>query len=428
MARYDRIARIACPARDDCFPGWLALRDIDGREREPELGRRARLRFLALRPVRRLLTRGLAGPAADSLQLQLQGVRSEIERLDAMDPERALLIEYLAEVGGRSAVGLVAATLDVGAAAESAGHRYAAEEFYLTGLELAGEHNLPAHQVRALRRLARVHRGRGEWKLAIARGREAAELADAVGEPVQWGMALAEVARAQVGAGDSAAGRATLSEVASRGRDTGDEHVEAVAAEALSAVELAAGNLEEAVEQGSRAVSRFPVTDPHRNSALLTMAAALRRFGLWDEAESCYETVERRSTWVEHRAEAATERAVVAAERGDADGFRRRRRRILEKLDEADLQLRALLHLGLGRGCLVTGDTDDARDHLRQAIAAARDADLDALLHRADELLSGLEAGIRVGKPPRTRLASQAVRRDAERLARLVVTEVVPAG
>ena len=35
MARYDRIARIDPPDRSKCFPGWLSLRDLEGREREP---------------------------------------------------------------------------------------------------------------------------------------------------------------------------------------------------------------------------------------------------------------------------------------------------------------------------------------------------------------------------------------------------------
>ena len=420
MARYDRIARLACPDREDCFPGWLTLRDIDGREREPELGRRARLRFLALRPVHRLLARGLDGPSGESLRQQLEGVRREIERLDTRDPERALLMSYLAEVGGRSPLGLVTATLDVGAAAESAGHSWAAEEFYRIGLDLARDHHLTAHEVRALRRLARVHRGRGQWEEAIRRGREAADRAEAVAEPVQWAMALDEVAHAEIGRGDDAAGRAILAEVAARGEENGDAHVAAVAAASLCALELAAGRAEAAILEGEKALAGFPMTDPHRNTALLNVAAALRRFGLWSTAESCYHMVETRSTWVEHRAEAATERAVVAAERGDAPTFRRRRARIVERMDDADLRLRALLNLGLGRGCLVAGEIDDGRDHLRQAISAARDADLDLLLHRAEELLAVLERGDALASKQRPRPAPEVVRRAAERIEQAI--------
>ena len=150
------------------------------------------------------------------------------------------------------------------------------------------------------------------------------------------------------------------------------------------------------------------------------VAAALRRFGLWSTAESCYHMVETRSTWVEHRAEAATERAVVAAERGDAPAFRRRRARIVERMDDADLRLRALLNLGLGRGCLVAGEIDDGRDHLRQAISAARDADLDLLLHRAEELLAVLARGDALASKQRPRPAPEVVRRAAERIEQMI--------
>lgn len=405
MARYDRIARLPAPAREDCFPAWLSLRDLQAHEREPELGRRARLRFLALRPLRRLLLRGLEGTPADSLRLQVDGVRDEIERLDERDPERSRLIGYLTEIGGRSPQGLVTATLDVGAAAEGAGHSYAAEEFYRTGLELAREHRLPSQEARALRRLARVHRGREEWEPAVALGCEAASVAQRAGAPVQWAMALEEVARAETGRGDRAAGRAVLDEVAERGRAEENDHLLAIAAAARCALELGADEFDLAIREGSRAVELFPATDPHRNRALLDTATALRRVGLWAAAEACYGVVESHSTWVEHRAEAATERAVVAAERGDAPGFRRRRERILEIVDSGDLRLRALLHLGLGRGCLIAGDLDDGREHLRQAIASARDADLESLLVSADELLMALERGQRLTSP-RARPAS----------------------
>lgn len=428
MARYDRIARIEPPARDACYPGWLTLRDLEGREREPELGRRARLRFLALRPVRRLLLRGLDTPPAESLRRQLDSVRRELERLDARDPERARLVEYLTEVGGRSALGLVTATLDVGASAESAGHPYAAEEFYRTGLELAREHDLSAHQVRALRRLARVHRSREEWEDAIALGREAAALADQVGEPVQWAMALDEVARAESTRGRRDAARSVLQEISRRGEREGKDHVRAVAVAATCAMELAAGNLDAALRAGAEAIELFPMTDPHRNAALLNMASALRSVGLWTAAEACYRLVETRSTWIEHRAEATTERAVLAAERGDPAEFRRLRDRILATIDSGDLRLGALLHLGLGRGCLIARDVDDAREHLRQAIASARDADLDALLNRADELLDVLEREQHLpeARPPRT--PSPASRTIARGIEQRIGGEVVAAG
>lgn len=427
MARYDRIARIPPPPRNECFPGWLALRDIQGREREPELGRRARLRFLALRPLRRLLLRGLDGPSSESLRLQIDGVRAEIEQLDSRDPEREALLEYLVEVGGRSVSGLVAATLDVGAAAETAGHPYAAEEFYRTGLDLAREHGLEAVEVRALRRLARVHRSRGQWEDALALARESAAAADAASLPVSWARAFDEIARTEAARGNPAAARAALREIANRGAAEDLAHVRAIAAAGLCALELATANLAGAVRHGIDAADLFPLTDPHRHGALLDLASAFRRLGLWDAAEACYTAVQNQSTWGEHRAEAAAELAVVAAERGAAAAFRDRRGRVLQTLDSADLRLRALLHLGLGRGCLITGDIDDAREHLRHAISAARDGDLDAVLRRSGELLEVLERGERIAAAA-PRPASPALRAAAEALQQRVGMQPVTTG
>lgn len=427
MARYDRIARLDPPRRQDAFPGWLVMRDIEGREREAEPARRARLRFLAHRPVRRLLLRGLDVPDGESLRLQIQSVRREVDRLHPRDPERPRLIDYLGEVAGRTPLGLVTATLEMGAGAESGGHTYAAEEFYLSGLELARLHDLPVYRGRALRRLARVHRRRGDWDEAVDFGRKAAAVADVAGEPVQWAMALEEVARSGFERGDIAAGRAVLTEIAGRGQREENTHIRAVAGAGACAFELGRGNADAAVREGAAAIGLYPATDPYRNTTLLAVGSALRRLGLWAAAEECYHAVERRSTWVAHRADAATEVAIVAAERGDFDRFRERRAVIVEAIGRGDLRLQSLLHLGLGRGCIVAGDVDDAREHLRQAITAAREADLPLLLHRAGELLEILEGGRRPpdSRPPRP--PAPASRAIAATLARRIGSEVVAA-
>lgn len=427
MARYDRIARIPSPDRDDTFPGWLTLRDIEGHERESEPARRARLRFLALRPVRRLLNRGLDAPDGESLRLQVQAVRQEVDRLPARDPERPRLLQCLAEVTGRTPLGLVTATLEMGAGAESAGHSHAAEEFYRTGLELARIHDLPVYLGRALRRLARVHRRRSSWDVAVTLGREAADVAELAGEPVQWAMAMEEVARSEFARADITAGRTVLAAILERGEREDDAHIRAVAGAGACAFELGRGNADAAVREGATAIGLFPTADPYRNTTLLDLGAALRRLGLWTAAEACYRGVERRSTWVGHQAEAATNAALVTAERGDLDLFRARRAVILEQVDSGDLRLETLLHLGLGAGSIVAGDVDDAREHLRQAIAAAREADLPLLLGRAGELLEVLEAGRRPeeSRPPRP--PSPASRAVAEELEGRIANEVVVA-
>ena len=112
MARYDRIAPLTAPRREGSFPGWLVLRDIEGNDRDVEAARRARLRFLALRPVSRLLDRGVDGVGRESYLSQIEAVREELGYLPARDIERARLARFLHNVEGRDATLVISATLD----------------------------------------------------------------------------------------------------------------------------------------------------------------------------------------------------------------------------------------------------------------------------------------------------------------------------
>ena len=391
MARYDRIARITPPPRQATFNGWFTLRDLEGREREPELGRRARLRYLAIRPLRRLLERGLDGGPSASITQQVDVVREELSQLPARDPERERLARYLREIGGRSAQGLVRATFDVGQAAEAGGHLYAAEEFYRTGLDTARARDLDAQVVVGLRLLGRVLREREEWEDAMSALHRSAELANRLGDALEWARSTDALVTVLARQGRSAEARRTLESIEMRAAREGSK-VLAVARGSRCAMELAHGNLEEALAAGWDAISLLLPDDEERNGVLLNMAAAFRRLGLHEAAATCYEIVARWAAWPEHKAEARMERAVVAAEAGDVQEFLARRRALLESLDRSDRYFTALLDLGLGRGALLAGRHDLARDHLRDAISAARDMDADEVLERSESLLDALEA------------------------------------
>lgn len=423
MARYDRIARLDPPERGGAFNGWLTLRDLEGREREPELGRRARLRYLALRPVRRLLTRGLEALDEGSFQRQLESVREELGQLPTRDPERQLLSDYLKQVGGRAPDGMGRATLDVGASAELAGHTYAAEEFYRTGLELADAYGLAWLRVEALHSLGRVYRRRGRWDRAVEYLGQAAALADAGGDLVEWARAMDGIAGARLHAGERDGARSALDEVARRGHEARERHVVAIAAAGRCALEVATGNPEAALRAGWEAVELLSPGDELRNRVLLNMASSFRRLGLRDAATSCYHIVEQWAPWPEHRVEAKVESAVLAAEAGDTDAFVSRRNALTSTLDRSDGALSALVDLGLGRGSLLLDRVEDAREHLRAAIATARDIDATDVLTRAEALLDTLErrAAIEIESQA---VPSDGTRQIAERVASL---ELAPA-
>lgn len=391
MARYDRIARIEPPARDESYSGWLTLRDLEGRERDPELGRRARLHFVALRPVRRLLIRGLDGPGAGSLDSQLDVVREQVDQLSREGAERDRLSRYVEEIGGRSPSGMVRATLEVGTAAEAAGQRYAAEEFYRTALELAEAHSLDAGRVAALRHLGRVQREGREWDSARASLEASATLADELGDPVEWARSMEALAAVHLRSGDIDGAREVLDRISESPRASATREVRAIAAVGRCALELARSEPEAALAAGWLAATILPAQDEARNGVLLNMAAAFRHLGLGHAAASCYDIVMRWAAWPEHRIEARLEHAVVAAETGDAELFATRRTTVLGGLDHVDRQLQAMVHLGLGRGALLVDDTETARAHAREAIAMARDTSADEVLQRSEELLSMVE-------------------------------------
>lgn len=388
MARYDRIARLDPPPRARAFPGWLVLRDLDGQDREVELGRRARLRFLALRPARRLLDNGLDEAATPSLEQQLDGVRQELDQLGSRDPERTRIREYLREVGTRSPRRVTVATVAMGEASRAAGHGYAAEEFLLTGLALAEAHRLDDQRVRSLRFLGRLYGDRTEWD----RARECLQASAAAAEKddvLAWGRALSVLAIQSFRAGDAAGSRAIVAAVADRA--TREPRLGPIADAAHCAVELMHGRTEAAFEAGWRAIERLPAADEDRTRVLLDLGAAFRGLGLRSAAESCYGIVIRSTAGSDAEVEAQVEHALVAAEAGDARTFESRRTTLLARVHGTEAHLEAMAHLALGRGALMVDQIDDARDHVRQAVATARGAGLPDVMTRAEELLSGLE-------------------------------------
>ena len=131
MARYDRIAPLSSPSRDNAFPAWAVLRDIEGHDRDSDACRRARLRFLALRPVRRVLDRGDA-VSSESFNRQLDIVRDDLNSLSARDVERVRVTRFLKQIEDRDPARLVSALLEYAEQALDAGHVHAAEEFALT--------------------------------------------------------------------------------------------------------------------------------------------------------------------------------------------------------------------------------------------------------------------------------------------------------
>lgn len=351
MARYDRIASLTPPSRERAFSTWPVLRDLERHERDGEMGRRVRLRFLALRPVRRLARQGIEGVPVDSFERQVEGVREELGHLPARDPERVRLAQFLHKVRQRTPLAVTTATLDAGEVIEAAEHYHGAEEFYLTALELADAYRLVPEQVIALRLLGRLYRKSEQWDDANRCYRRAGELALRLDDRRQWSRAmdgLGRMLRLQEKFED--AGR-IYEEVLCRGVEWEDDTVIAEALGGLAVTKLEAGDPERAVEHGWAAFGRALELE-QRIAILSHLGSAFTRLGLYRAAERCH--------------------AIVAARSG------RLLTRTQAKLDLATLEARE-------------GRADSARDHLRDAIGAAKKHGFSEILGRAEELLTTLE-------------------------------------
>src|SRR5687768_5668024 len=131
MARYDRLAPLGTPNRDQVFPGWFVFRDLEGHERDADAGRRARLYFLAIRPLHRIIKRGANCPR-ESLYQQIDRVREELGQLPGRDPERGALARFLDEMRTSNIDAVLTATLATASFALDNGRGATAEEYALS--------------------------------------------------------------------------------------------------------------------------------------------------------------------------------------------------------------------------------------------------------------------------------------------------------
>ena len=392
MARYDRIAPLVAPARASAFPGWPVLRDVEGNDRDVELARRARLRFLALRPVRRLLDRGDAGVGRDSYLAQIEAVREELGYLPTRDVERARLARFLHQIEDRDPARVIGATIEMAEAAVAAGQLYGAEEYGLTALGLAQARHELRLQSCAYATLARVERMRENWDEARAAATSAAEAAEAAGDFACYVRAEAEHAFAAATRGEANAARAFLNNALKRVRASHDAQAEALAEAKLCACEIALGNASVALEHGWAGLRSLE--DLHERALLLEqVGGAFATLGLHKAAERCFAMVAQRGVDPSLRARARAGQAVEAAAAGSAQMFRDRKTALLNDAAEwsADPRVYAFVHLEIGRGGVIVGDVEDAREHLRAAITTASRHGFKDILNNAEDVLGAFE-------------------------------------
>ncbi len=425
MARYDRLAGLGAPGRDGALPCWGVLRDLEGNERDTDAARRARLRFLALRPVYRLAVNGFDAVPSDSFERQVERVREELGQLPARDPERGVLARFLNELRTRNPEGLVGATLQVSEFTEASGHLGAAEEYAECALGLAHSLQRDRLAAAALRVLAQVALAGEKFDEGETLAQRACDGALASDDRAEWIRAMGELAHAQRVRGNSSAARDTILHALRRARDWGEDPLIGLALARLCAHATVQSQYDQAVEHGWAAL-RLLNGGTERARVLLYLGDALVRLGLLRAAERCFTLVAQRASDPAVRAAGHAGLARAAAAGAQRSLFHDRRMAALRELPMAPRLTRANLHLDLAEAALLVADEDFSREHVREALALAG-PDASAIARRADGVLSriGRTAEIELGAGSTPEIPEQTRRIAAE--LELVADSVVAA-
>jgi tetratricopeptide (TPR) repeat protein len=389
MARYDRLAALSAPGWESALPCWPVLRDLEKDERDADAGRRARLRFLALRPVHRLAVIGPAAVPAESFERQVERVREELGQLPARDAERAVLARFLNELRSRNPDVVVAATLQVSEFAESNGHIGAAEEYARCALLLAESVQRDRSAAATLRVLAHLALSHGHADDAERLARQACDRATAGEDRAEWIRSMGELAAAQSVAGNPGA-RDVLPQALRRAREWGEEPLVGLALSRLCFQAASESQFDQSVEHGWAAL-RLLNGGTERMRILLQLGDALVRLNLLPAAERCYSLAAARASDAAVRAAAHTGLALSAASADQRDLFHERRLAAVRELQQTPRQPRAALHVELANAALRVGDVDFAREHVRDALDLLGPDGPRALVQRAESVLNQLE-------------------------------------
>ena len=294
-ARYDRLAPLATPTRERTFPGWSVLRDLDGAERDGDAARRARLRFLALRPVLRAALRGIDSVPVDSFERQVDRVREELGQLPARDPERAVLARLLNDLRTRQTDLVVQALLMVSDFAEANGQFACADEYARNALVLARLSPRDRLAAAATRALSRVALAAGHLDDARTRASEACELALTSEDRGEWIRSIGQLAAAYRGTGNGSQARDALLQALRRSREWGNEALVGLALAQLCRHSADSNDANGVVEHGWAAL-RLLERAEDRAQILKLLGDALAGLGFARAAERCYSLISLRAS------------------------------------------------------------------------------------------------------------------------------------
>jgi tetratricopeptide (TPR) repeat protein len=282
------------------------------------------------------------------------------------------------------------ATLQVGEFCEANGYLGAAEEYSHCALALARSVQRDRLSAAATRALARVALAAGRIEEAEQISMQACDLALAADDRAEWVRAVGQLAAVHRRRGAVTQARDALLQTLRRARDWTDDAVTGIALAQLAQHAVTQEQFDTAVEHGWSAV-RLLDAGVERTRVLLLLGEALVRLGLVRAAIRCYTLAAQGAHTAALRVAAQSGLASAAAELPDREQVAAARNAAQRELSQTPRLPRAAAHIELGRAAFQCGDIDDAREHLRHALALLGPAAPRELGARAEDLLRALE-------------------------------------
>ena len=375
----------------EAFSGWMILKDLEGRDADPEIERRITTRFLVGRAVRAALDEELAMDYT-ALRQQIARVEQEFGVVDGKDPERVDWANVLRTLGagdheelGRSLLGL-ADCLDM------QGHLYGTSEFSSLAYDVAVACGSGSIAGEAARFLGRTHRRLGRWEESTKWFEVAMDMGDVFEDSRLLALALAGVGHTQREKGNLRGAFEAHRRSLERAVAIEDPYVQGYAHHNLMTDEKLAGQLSAAIKHGWEAVQLYP-TERDRLHALTDLAWAFVEAGDLCAAEDAYTIVAHRSEDFLYRVYALDALAYIEALRGNEKGFHAR----IAAVDETSWRtgspfMVSELLLYRGKAYRMLGDYERALEWLKQAKEFSREHGNNQVTFQAAAALESLRA------------------------------------
>lgn len=370
------------------FAGWPILRDMEDFEEDEAESQRIALRFVVARLPRLLVDDDLASDP-ERLRQQAQRAREEIEGQapGALGTEGRLWNSVLDALQESNLEALGAALLSLGRAVEARDQHHGASELYQMAYEISTATGNAERAIDAARFSGRVFRRLARWGEAfrwygIARG-----VAEAMERSGSVAVVLDGVANIHRDRGNLPAARQTLQEALAFAERSGEATAMGRIFHGFLALEHMAGNLDEAVGYGWKAIQTYPA-DEDRVQALASLAGALQEGEQLGAAEDAWMLVAHQASDRYYRIYAWDALSHIAALNGDEASFRTRASRA-DALgwEEGSRSAKAEILYYRGLSYRALEDREAARRWLERAVSFAEAHGFNQILFKAEEAL-----------------------------------------